>query len=100
MTSHTNDTKLVHVDATWGGYHPNGGGFAYVTAGHEMLKTKFKSFTKQPTVDEPHAKTRDENEPEKQPKSVVETVPTKPDAHNPKISMDVQTLPPPMSMMG
>ena len=65
-----------------------------------MLQTKFKSFTKQPTVDEPHAKARDENEPEMQPKSVVETVPTKPDADNPKISMDVQVLPPPAGMMG
>jgi hypothetical protein len=31
---------------------------------------------------------------------VVETVPTKPDADNPKISMDVQVLPPPAGMMG
>ena len=44
--------------------------------------------------------TRDENEPEMQPKSVVETVATKPDADNPKISMDVQVLPPPTGQMG
>ena len=100
MASHTNDTKLVHVDAQWGGYHPNGGGFTYMTGGHDMLSAKFKSFTKQPTVDEPHAKARDENEPEMQPKPVVETVATKPDADNPKISMDVQVLPPPTGQMG
>ena len=51
-------------------------------------------------MDEPHAKARDENEPEMQPKSVVESVATKPDADNPKISMDVQVLPPPTGQMG
>ena len=100
MTSRTHDTKLVHVDAQWGGYHPSTGGFPYVTCGHDGLKAKFKGFTRQPKVDEPHAKTRPENEPDNQPKSVIEGVPTKPDADNPKISMDIQELPPPVSNQG
>ena len=99
MASHTHDTKLVHVDGNWGGYHPNYGGMPYITCGKEGLANKFKGFTKQPAAgsEKPHAKTRKENVPDTQPKSVTEGVPTKPDADNPKISMDIQELPPPVS---
>ena len=70
MSSHTHDTKLVHVDATWGG-------MPYITCGKEGLAKKFKGFTKQPAAggEKPHAKTREANVPDTQPKSAIEGVP-------------------------
>lgn len=102
MSAHQNDTKLVSVNAPiYGGYHPNTGGFGYTTAGHRLDnagKNFGKKFggkvTKQPAVDRPHMRTREMNVPDQQPKSVLEGVPVKMNANNPKVSMNVQKLPP------
>ena len=94
LSLHTNDTKLVHVDARFAGYHPHKGGYSYYLAGTSLLAEKFKGFTKDKPVDKPHFKTREENEPDEKPESVLETVPTPVQASK-TVSFEVQELPVP-----
>lgn len=95
MSSHTNDTKLVKVNAPiYGGYHASKGGYGYTDAGLKLSRKFGGKTVRQPVfLDRPHMTIRKVNVPDN-PKAAMQGGPTKMDRNNPKISFDTQKLPP------